>query len=125
MSEPNVVRVIEPSGEVDDMIDYIVNNRLAQERGMGYTACQPSLVEITVNGQNVQSIKFGIDNTYVDSETGNVMGYGIVGYVYASVAEDPSQTEIYFITPKDVLEEKIKYIMDNDIDPEVRPRGKY
>ena len=62
--EPNVIKVIQSTGEVDDYKDYVVNKSLMSERGMGFTACQPSLVEIEINnetGKPVKAIKMGID----------------------------------------------------------------
>ncbi|MHA1819217.1 MAG: hypothetical protein ACTSU2_04780 [Promethearchaeota archaeon] len=122
--EPKILKVIEENGEIDDVLDYIVNNRLLKERGMGFTACQPQLVEIDLNGKPTKAIKMGIDHTYVD-EDGQVMGYGIIGHIYLSLSEDPNNVEFYYITPKEELEEKIKYIMENDIEPTPRPSSKY
>ena len=126
MAEPNIIRVIEPKGEVSDLIDYIVNNFVMKEVGFGYTACQPSLCEIKLNDRNVNSIKFGLDHTYVDSD--GVKGYGIVGKLFISMLEDPedpNKTELYYITPKSELEEKIQYIHENNIQAQPRPKGKY
>ena len=92
-----------------------------QARGMGYTACNPSLVEIDSEGNPAQVIKMGIDHTYVDSETGNVMGYGIVGYLYF----DPEPFKILYITPQEQLEAKVKYILESGMEATVRPKGKY
>ena len=126
MAEPNIIRVIEPKGEVSDLIDYIANNLVIKEVGFGYTACQPSLCEIKLNDRNVNSIKFGLDHTYVDSD--GVKGYGIVGKLFISMPEDPedpNKTELYYITPKSELEEKIQYIHENNIQAQPRPKGKY
>ena len=131
MPEPNIIRVIEPKGEVSDLIDYIANNIVMKEVGFGYTACQPSLCEIDLNDKNVNSIKFGLDHTYVDADTGQVKGYGIIGKLYISIpeepnsAEEPNKTELYYITPKEELEEKIQYIHENNIEAQPRPKGKY
>ena len=123
MLEPNIIRVIEPKGEVSDLIDYIANNLVMKEVGFGYTACQPSLCEIKFNDKSVNSIKFGLDHTFVDSE--GVKGYGIVGNLFISTPEDPNKTELYYITPKSELDEKIQYIHENSIEPQPRPKGKY
>ena len=127
MPEPNIIRVIEPKGEVSDLVDYIANKFVMKEVGFGYTACQPSLCEIKLNDRNVNSIKFGLDHTYVDSE-GQVKGYGIIGNLFISTSEDVedhNKTELYFITPKSELEEKIQYIHENNIQAQPRPKGKY
>jgi hypothetical protein len=118
--EPKVVNIVEAQGEVSDEIDYLVNMKLLEMRGGGFTACQPSLVELE-NG--VRAIRMGIDHTFIDSETGQVMGYGIIGYVY--VAIDSPNYDILYITPQEELDEKVKYILENDVEPQPRPRGKY
>ncbi|MBN2154581.1 MAG: hypothetical protein JW776_00870 [Candidatus Lokiarchaeota archaeon] len=119
--EPKIFKVLEEAGELSDELDYMVNNRLMAERGMGYTACTPSLVEIEHNGKRVEAIKMGIDHTFVDSDSGQVMGYGIVGYLFFQT--DPF--EIIFITPKEQLEEKINYILESGMEASERPKGKY
>ena len=121
MQEPKILRVIEESGELSDELDYIVNNSLMQARGMGYTACAPSLIEIDYNGNAMEVIKMGIDHTYVDSETGMVMGYGIVGYIFFKA----EPFEIVFITPENQLEEKIKFVLESGMEATERPKGKY
>ena len=118
--EPKVLRVVEESGELSDELDYMVNKSLMQDRGMGYTACSPSLVEIDFGGTQ-QVIKMGIDHTFVDSDTGNVMGYGIVGYLFFKA----EPFEVLFITPQDVMENKVKYILESGMEASVRPKGKY
>jgi hypothetical protein len=120
IQEPTILKIIE-SGEVSDEIDYMVNSQLMQERGMGYTACNPSLVEIDLEGNPTQVIKMGIDHTYVDSETGQVMGYGIVGHLYFKA----EPFEMIYITPAETLEAKVKYILESDMEASVRPKGKY
>ena len=122
MSEqPKIIKVIEESGELSDELDYMVNNRLMAERGMGYTACSPSLVEIDHGGNPTQVIKMGIDHTFVDSETTNVMGYGIVGYLYFQA----EPFKVLYITPQADLEAKVKYILESGMEASVRPKGKY
>lgn len=123
MTEPNVVNVIEPEGEISDEMDYLVNMKVMEQIGAGFTACQPSLVEIERDGETTQAIKMGLDHTFVDSDSGQVMGYGIVGHIF--MTPDLDDFEIYYITPKEILDEKVEYIMENDIEPEPRPRGKY
>lgn len=124
-AEPNITKIIEPDGEVSDEIDYLANSRLAAERGFGFTACQPSLVEIEIEGKSIQAIKMGIDHTYVDSKTGQVMGYGIIGHIYVSMDSDPQNFRVFYITPKEELEEKIQYIFENNVEATPRPNDKY
>ena len=46
MQDPTVVKIIQEKGEINDELDFALMNYLLQNRGPGYTACQPSLVEI-------------------------------------------------------------------------------
>jgi hypothetical protein len=62
----------------------------------------------------------GIDSTFVDDQ-GKVMGYGIVGYLFLNA--QPFQ--ILYITPKDDLEAKVKYILESGMEASERPKGKY
>lgn len=118
--EPKILFVVEESGELSDELDYMVNNRLMAERGMGYTACSPSLVEVDLKGIQTQVIRMGIDSTF-RSDNGQVMGYGIVGYLYFIV----EPFEVIYITPKDQLEEIVKYIIESGRDAFERSKGKY
>ena len=119
--EPKILNVVEEAGELSDELDYMVNNSLMAEIGMGYTACSPSLVDIELGGKSTQVIKMGIDHTYVDSDSGQVMGYGIVGYLF--FCADPF--EVVYITPKNQLEEKVTYILESGMEASERPKGKY
>ncbi len=112
---------MEKSGELSDELDYLVNNHLMAERGMGYTACNPMLVEIEFGGKVIQAVKMGIDHTYVDSDSGNVFGYGLVGYLFFR----PEPFEIVYITPKKHLEEKVEFILESGMEASERPKGKY
>jgi hypothetical protein len=122
IEEPQVEEIVVPQGEVSDEVDYFVNNTLMQERGPGYTACQPALVRFS-DGQ--VAIRMGIDATFVDADTNEVMGYGIVGYLYLSYDEsDPTDVELLYIAPNDVLEANLEELVDS-VDPTPRPKGKY
>ena len=121
MQKPKILNILEESGELSDELDYMVNSRLIAERGMGYTACSPSLVEIDLGGVPSQVIKMGIDHTFVDSESGNVMGYGIVGYLFFQ--SEPF--EVVYLTPQEELESKVKYILESGMEASIRPKGKY
>ena len=121
INEPKILKVLEESGELSDELDYMVNSRLMQERGMGYTACSPSLVEIDRGGVPAQVIKMGIDHTFVDGESGNVMGYGIVGYLFFQA----EPFEVVFVTPQEELDSKVKYILESGMEASIRPKGKY
>jgi hypothetical protein len=119
--EPKILKVLEESGELSDELDYMVNSRLMADRGMGYTACSPSLVEIEHAGKTAQVIKMGIDHTYVSTETGDVMGYGIVGHLFFQA----EPFEIVYVTPQEELESKVKYILESGMEASPRPKGKY
>jgi hypothetical protein len=43
---PIIARILQDDGEINDELDYALMNYLIQNRGMGYTACQPKLVEL-------------------------------------------------------------------------------
>ena len=58
--KPEIVEIL-TAGDVSDELDFFVNNLLAQERGMGLTACQPTLVQLA----DQQSIRFKIDSTFL------------------------------------------------------------
>jgi hypothetical protein len=129
--EPTIIQTI-AEGDVSDEIDFAVNGFLMQERGMGLTACQPSLVELD-NGS--KCIRFKIDYTFVDSNSNNVMGYGqlgtdigFVGLIYVSYdEEDPEDMDLLFITPKDQIDMAVqKFVNDpQKYPPFERRRGKY
>jgi hypothetical protein len=128
---PKVLSVI-AAGDVSDEIDYFVNNYLANERGMGLTACQPALVDVENVGQ---AIRFKIDYTFVDSNSNKVMGYGqlesdigFVGEMFVSYSEEnPEDIDILYMTSKDDIEKATEIIL-NETDryhPQERPKGKY
>ncbi|MFX0072665.1 MAG: hypothetical protein ACFFAO_16395, partial [Candidatus Hermodarchaeota archaeon] len=62
MVGPNIVKVIQEKGAVSDELDYALMNYLLKNRGTGYTACQPSLVELE---GGIKAIKMDIDNTFL------------------------------------------------------------
>ena len=46
MQDPSIIKILQKQGEINDELDYAIMNYLLQNRGPGYTACQPSLVEL-------------------------------------------------------------------------------
>ena len=46
MQDPSIVKVLQENGEINDELDYAIMNYLIQNRGPGFTACQPSLIEL-------------------------------------------------------------------------------
>ncbi|MHA1132324.1 MAG: hypothetical protein ACTSQQ_16170, partial [Candidatus Helarchaeota archaeon] len=111
MSPPKVVKVLHESGKVADEIDWNVSKYLINERGAGYTACRPSLVELD---DGTQAIKFLIDFTAVEED--GVYGYGFVGELFADV-----QGNVKWCTPKDVMEQKRDELVTT-VQPQKRPK---
>ena len=117
MQDPSITKILQKQGEINDELDYAIMNYLLQNRGPGYTACQPSLVELE-NGK--QAIKMNIDHTFVDNDN-QLMGLGIVGKIYI----DLDTLQVIYCTPKEDLESNIKVLKDAGIPAEKRPKGKY
>ncbi len=117
MSAPNTIKVIEEKGEINDELDYALMNYLLTNMGPGYTACQPSLVELEGGSQ---AIKMGIDNTFIGRNNA-LMGLGIVGNLYIDV----TSYKVIYCTPKEELEQNIVKLKNSGIAPQSRPRGKY
>ena len=117
MSAPNVVKVIQEQGSISDEVDYALMNYLLKNRGPGYTACQPSLVELE---SGKQAIKMGIDHTFIDKKN-QLMGLGIVGTLFI----DFETLKVIFCTPLEELEANIIKLRETGIEPQSRPKGKY
>ena len=117
MSAPNIVKVVQEQGAISDEVDYALMTYLMQKRGGGYTACQPSLVELE-GGK--QAIKMGIDSTFIDKNN-NLMGLGIVGTLFI----DSQTLSVIYCTPLEELESNIQKLKDAGITPQPRPKGKY
>jgi len=128
---PKIVNIL-TQGDVSDELDFFVNNYLATERGIGLTACEPTLVELESIGQ---AIRFKIDSTFLDASTNEVKGYGnlgsdegFVGEIFVSFDEtNPDNIDILYITPKEEIDTAVQNIMANadKFNPVVRPKGKY
>ncbi|MFX1293662.1 MAG: hypothetical protein ACFFD2_02210 [Promethearchaeota archaeon] len=110
MDPPKVTKVLHESGSVADEIDWNISKFLMNERGPGFVACSPSLVELEGNRQ---SIKFLIDFTAVQED--GVYGYGIVGELYSDVGG-----KVIWCTPKEVMEQKRDELIAT-IQPQKRP----
>ncbi len=117
MSIPNIEKVLQEHGEIDDELDYAISNYLLRNRGGGYTACQPQLV-VLEGGK--QAIQLGLDNTFLGKDN-QIMGLGIVGKLFVDV----DSLKVIFCTPQDELEENVNKLRDVGVEPQVRPRGKY
>ena len=117
MQDPSVVKILQKQGEINDELDYAIMNYLLQNRGPGYTACQPSLVELE---DGKQAIKMNLDHTFVDKDN-HLMGLGIVGKIYI----DLDTLQVIYCTPLEDLETNKQVLLDAGIKPEIRPRGKY
>ena len=129
---PRIASVLAAAGDVSDEVDYAVNNFVMTERGLGLTACQPSLVQLEDGGQ---AIRFKLDSTFIDNETNKIMGYGKIGTeegfageVYLSFnPEDPDDMHPLYITPQSLIDTAVQQILSNpeQFPPTERPRGKY
>ncbi len=117
MMNPSVVKILEERGEINDELDYALMNYLLKNRGTGYTACQPQLVEIE-GGK--KTIKMNIDHTFIDKDN-QLMGLGIVGNIYIEL----DSLKVLYCTPIEDLEKNIIKLKEAGIKPQPRPKGKY
>jgi hypothetical protein len=115
--KPNILKVLQEKGAINDELDIALMNYLIQNRGPGYTACQPQLVELE---GNIKAIKMDIDNTFVNNEN-QLMGLGIVGTLFV----DYDSISVIYCTSKAELEHNIQKLKDAGINPQPRPKGKY
>ena len=92
-------------------------NYLLTKRGIGYTACQPQLVELD---DNKKAIKMNIDHTFIDQDN-HLMGLGIVGTVFI----DYDSLQVIFCSSSEVLVKNIEKLKIAGITPQPRPKGKY
>ena len=118
-SVPNVIKVLQEQGEINDELDYALMRYLITKRGTGYTACQPQLVELE---NNKQAIKMNIDNTFIDKDN-NLMGLGIVGTLFIDI-ESP-ELNIIYCSSSEELAKNIEKLKNAGIQPQARPKGKY
>ena len=117
MPTPNVVKILQEEGAINDELDYALMNYLLKNRGTGYTACQPSLVELE---EGKKAIKMNIDNTLIDKNN-QLMGIGIVGTLFI----DSETLQVIYCTSKEDLENNIEKLKSAGYQPQPRPRGKY
>lgn len=117
MEDPTIVKILQEKGEINDELDYAIMNYLLQNRGPGFTACQPTLIELE---EEKKAIKMGIDHTFIDNNN-QLMGLGIVGKIYI----DYETLQVIFCTPLEELESNIKKLKHAGIEPQSRPKGKY
>ncbi len=116
---PNVIKVLQEQGEINDELDFALMNYLIANRGTGYTACQPQLVELE---NDKQAIKMNIDNTFIDKDN-KLMGLGIVGTLFIDV-ESP-ELEVIYCSSSEELTKNIEKLKNAEIQPQARPKGKY
>ncbi|MGV9199498.1 MAG: hypothetical protein ACOC44_08375 [Promethearchaeia archaeon] len=117
LEAPKVVKIIDEDVEISDELDYALMKFLINNRGSGYTACQPKIVELS-DGQ--EAIQMDIDNTFVGKDN-QLMGLGIVGKMFIDV----DSLEVLYCTSKDELEKNIQKLETSGVDPQPRPKGKY
>jgi hypothetical protein len=114
---PKIIRILQERGEIDDELDYALMSYLLKNRGGGFTACQPKLVEIE---NNKKAILMDIDNTFVDKNN-QLMGLGIIGNIFI----DYDTLKIIYCTPFEELLNNIQKLKNHGITPQQRPKGKY
>ena len=117
MMNPSVIKILEERGEINDELDYALMNYLLKNRGPGYTACQPQLVELE---GDKKAIKMSIDHTFIDKDN-QLMGLGIVGNIFVDI----DSFQVIFCTPLEDLEKNIEKLKAAGIEPQPRPKGKY
>jgi hypothetical protein len=117
LNPPIVKTILQENGEINDELDFALMNYLISNRGTGFTACQPQLVELD-NGK--KAIKMSIDHTFVD-ENNQLMGLGIVGTIFI----DYDTLKVTFCSPPDELVNNIEKLKYAGIKPQPRPKGKY
>ena len=108
MSLPLITKTLQEKGSISDELDYALMNYLLKNRGTGYTACQPSLVELE-GGK--KAIKMGIDNTFI-GKNNQLMGLGIVG----TLIIDYDSLRVIYCTPKQELESNIEKLVTTHSD---------
>ena len=111
-NKPEIEKVLAEHGKVSDDIDWNVYKFLINERGPGYTACSPSLVELK---DGKQAIKFLIDLTAV-LEDGKLYGYGIIGEIFVDI----NSGEVLWATPIENLRERSSELFKR-AKPQLRP----
>ena len=116
MKEPHIVKVLQ-EGEINDELDYALMNYLLKNRGPGYTACQPKLIELE---DSKKAIKMDIDSTFVDKNN-QLMGLGIVGSLFVEF----DTLKVLYCTSAEDIEANIKKLTEAGIAPSPRPKGKY
>ena len=112
-----IAKVLQEEGEINDELDYALMNYILKNRGTGFTACMPKLVELE-GGK--QAIMMNIDNTFIGKDN-QLLGLGIVGKMYI----DAQTLKVMYCTPKDELDANIEKLKQAGYDPQPRPRGKY
>ena len=116
-SAPNVIKVLQEQGEINDELDYALMSYLITNRGPGYIACQPKLVELE---NSKQAIKMNLDITFINKDN-KLMGLGIVGTLFIDV----ESLQVMYCSSSEELNKNIEKLKDAGIQPQARPKGKY
>ncbi len=114
---PTVIKILQEKGEINDELDFALMNYIMTNRGTGYTACQPQLVELD---NSKKAIKMNIDHTFVDKDN-VLMGLGIVGNLFI----DFDSLQVIFCSSIEDLINNIEKLKNAGIKPQPRPKGKY
>jgi hypothetical protein len=114
---PSVKKILQENGEINDELDFALMNYILTNRGTGFTACQPQLVELD---NSKKAIKMSIDHTFID-ENNQLMGLGIVG----TLLIDYETLKVIFCSASEDLANNIEKLKNAGIKPQPRPKGKY
>ncbi|MHA1671320.1 MAG: hypothetical protein ACTSV5_12200 [Promethearchaeota archaeon] len=117
LNPPTIGKILQERGEINDELDYALMNYLLQNRGLGFTACQPKLVELN---DGSKSIKLDIDHTFLGNNN-ELLGLGIIGSIFV----DYEKLEITYCTPIEELKQNIQKLKSAGVKPQSRPKGKY
>jgi hypothetical protein len=117
INAPAVIKILQDKGEINDELDFALMNYLITNRGPGYTACQPQLVELE---NSKKAIKMNVDHTFIDNDN-NLMGLGIVGTLFIDV----DTLQVMFCSSSEELVQNIEKLKNAGIQPQPRPKGKY
>ena len=114
---PSVKKILQENGEINDELDFALMNYILTNRGTGFTACQPQLVELD---DRKKAIKMSIDHTFID-ENNQLMGLGIVGTIFI----DFDTLQVTFCSSSEDLVNNIEKLKTAGVKPQPRPKGKY
>ena len=114
---PNVVKVLQEQGEINDELDFALMNYLITNRGPGYTWNYIYIVELE---NSKRAPPMHVDNTFIDPDN-KLMGMGIVGTLFIDV----DSLQVMYCSSSEELVKNIEKLKNSGIQPQARPKGKY